>query len=213
LLLRRGVVVVTMFQPVGTKEPVYHVGLDHEAIGTAIADAMASRLTEKATIALLCADSVSESSAKRRAAFHKRIRAFPHIRILLEFDCGGDPAKARRVVRDTMLRYPRLSGWVAMDNWLFRQAWGNDQLLSRDCPIVAVDPVPFVWPAYAEGSVHAMIASNYNEIAERAFHACVAEVLGGPHRPVSVTASIVTVWGSNLDKFQADWHRWASFED
>ncbi len=86
-------------------------------------------------------------------------------------------------------------------------------MLRRDCPIVGVDPVPCVWPAFADGSVHAMIATQYNEIAERAVHACIAEVLGNPRRSVSVTASILTVWASNLDQFQADWHRWALLED
>lgn len=213
LLLRRGVAVVTMFRPVSTTESTYHVGLDDEGIGIGIANAIGSRVTGKGTIALLHADSVSVSSAKRRAAFQKRIHAFPHIRMLLEMDCDGDPAKAQRLVRETMIRYPRLSGWAAMGNWPFRRPWGNEPLLPRDCPMVGVDPVPFVWPAYADGSVHAMISTRYNEIAERAIHACIAEVLGDPRQSVSVTASIVTVWAGNLDKFQADWHRWMLPED
>jgi ABC-type sugar transport system substrate-binding protein len=211
-LQRQDVVVITTFEPVDSERAMVHAGLDDEAVGAALADAIGVPMREGGTIAILHAASVGKRYATRRASFQRRILAYPGVRVLLEKDCKGDPAEAQRLLRETMRRYPRLDGWVVMDNWPFRQPWGTEPLVPHGCRIVLVDPFPFVWPAYEDGTVHAAIASEYDEIADHAVRACLADVLGGANLPVSYKAPVRTVWSSNLDTFKADWRRWSSAE-
>lgn len=209
-LAAQGVRIVTMIERIETDVRHTHVGFNDQAIGTALADAVAEAVDQKGTIAVLHADSVNRASVKRHAAFRDRIARFPDVRVILDFDCHADPRQAETIIRQVMRRYPRLNGWALMDNWPLRAGNDRSPLLPAGCHIVSVDPFPSTWSRFEKDQVFAMIASDYELLAERALTAGVSEVIGTVLMPVSFEAPVRTVRATGLDKFKLDWLRWAS---
>ncbi len=206
-LVTQGVQIVTMMRPVVSKVPYVHCGPDDEATGAAVADTLNEALHGRGTVAVLHADSVRRASVTRHKAFLERMASFPSLHIILEFDCNADPQRARSIIAQTMRRYARLGGWAVMDNWPLRDRDRDEPLVPRTCRMVAVDPIPPVWSGFDDGSVFAMIAWEYERIAQRALTSCVTATMGAASMPISFSAPVRTVWASNVEAFKADWQR------
>ena len=150
------------------------------------------------------------SFAKRRSAFKTRIATHSGLRVILEFDCKADPGLAERLIADTMKRYPRLSGWAVMGNWPLGGRRDGRALLPTGCRLVAVDPLPEFWPLLENGSVWAMVAPQYEELARRALTACVAGAGETSLGPGMFEAPVRRIGAGELDALKKDWGRWTS---
>lgn len=213
-LLRRmaneGVVVVTLVHPVAGEEPYMHSGLDDVRMGEALADLVAEALKEKGTLAVLHADSALGYAVDRHQAFGARIGRFARITVLREFDCGGDPARAREMIAACMERYPRLNAWVAMDNWPLLGLQASQRLLPASCKLVTTDPNPQIWDTLADGRCHVMVGADYDQIARQAVSRCAIALEGKIVRWRTYLTEPRPVWGSNLHAYKLDWLKWCS---
>ncbi len=212
-LATKGVQVVTMMRPIRSEVPPSHCGRDQEAVGFAIAEALQEAIQGEGTVAVLHANSAGGVWLERYKAFRKRMEVHASVHVILEFDCRRDPDQARIIMRDTMRRYPHLGGWALMDNWPLRDcdAHGFESVgLPPTCRIVGVDPFPPVWDEISNGRVYAMVAAEYDRIAERALTACVAALMGAAATPASFSAPLRTVRTADLEAFKRDWRRWRS---
>lgn len=209
-LARRGVRVVTMIRPAAADVAAFHAGIDDVAVGVMLADAIAEAVDFKGTLAVLHADSAGSTFAKRHGAFKMRMSAHTGLRVILEFDCKADPELAKRLIADTMKRYPRMSGWAIMDNWPLRGRRNGLSFLPTGCRIVAADPLPEFWPLLENGSVWAMVAPRYEELARRALTACVVGAGKTSLGPGMFETPVRRIGVGDLDTFRDDWARWTS---
>ena len=209
-----GVVVVTMLRPIPGKRSSLHCGVDQGLVGEALADAIAEALHEVGTVAVLHANSRSEGSEspdyarERYEAFSARLQQYPKITVLREFDCGGNPQRAQAMMRKCMERFPRLNGWVAMDNWPLRDLPADARLLPATCRLVTTDPDPQSWDNLTSGMCYAMVGADYPAIVREAVVNCVQAMDGKAVRwPVALTAPRV-VRAVELHGYKTDWMNW-----
>lgn len=208
-LADQGVQVTTMFGTIESSKPINRIEIDDEAVGRAVATALIEVVGGDGNIAILHADSVGKSFADRRKAFERQMSAQPEIKILLQYDCEAAPKKARKILRNTMARYPRLAGWAVMGNWPLVGRENEESVLPEGCRMVAVDPMPEVWPAFSRGEIDAMVAGNYVELVERAVTDCVGSVLNGNRATSPAAVGVRTVTRDDLDQFKRDWAEWS----
>jgi ABC-type sugar transport system substrate-binding protein len=208
-LASRGIRVVTIGQKTPRDPPYIHCGLDNDAIGTSLANALAERIAGKGTIAVLHADDSDPASRDRRRAFDDQLATHIGLQAILEFDCNGSPTEARTIIRDTMNRFPRLSGWAVMGNWPLVDHDGK-RILPDGCVMVGVGPFANTWDAIDDANVHAMIASRYDELARHALTTCLSHVVGRSQLPIDVKAPVEVVYRSTLTEFKRQWLRWQS---
>lgn len=206
----QGVQVVTMMRPVTSKASFVHCGPDQERIGAALADALVAALRDGGTVALIHADSAGDAFARRRRAFLARVSAATGVHVILQYDCHADPKTARNIIRDTMQRFPRLGGWAVLGNWPLCDRDNDRPLLPPTCHMVAVDPFPNTWACFDDGTVDAMIATDYCQIIERALTTAYAARMGGSNRVVSYAAPARTVTADHLETFKREWRNWVA---
>ncbi|MEE9297056.1 MAG: substrate-binding domain-containing protein [Phycisphaerae bacterium] len=206
----QGVRIVTMMRRVKSSRPYVHSGPDEGAIGRAMAQALRDALDGRGTVAVLHADSVSDESVARHRALIEALGSFGSVRIILDYDCRADPILARRLIRDTMRRYPRLGGWAVTGNWPLRAGDDGEPLVPATCRIVAVDPFPATWRCFEQDRVFAMIASDYERIAAHAVTTCRSLAMGTASMPTSFASPARAVRAETLEAFKQDWQRWTS---
>ncbi len=202
----RGIQVVTIGRRVQSDSPFVHCGIQDKLIGEKIADALAECIRDKGTVAILHADASDPASAKRRRAFEKRLTAHNQVTAILDFDCGGSPVRARKIIRETMRRYPRLSGWAVMGNWPLLDHDG-ERILPSTCSMVGVDPLPSTWDAIEDANVHAMVTSDYEALAKHALTTSLSHVIGRVQLSTNKRAEVKTIFTSTLTEFKAKWMR------
>ena len=202
-----GVPVVTMLTRIEAENPFVHAGLDELAIGRAMADAIFRALEGKGTIALLYDRGSTSRHADRYLGFKERIVQLPGVAVLRELDCQGNDFVAERLVRDYMERFPRLNGWVSIDNWPLRNIPSTERLLPRDCKMVTYGPFPQYWPRISDGTCHAIVGARYERVAENALRMCVTAARGEVLLLTDYLAPPVTITQRNLTRFKLSWLR------
>ena len=212
-LANEGVVVVTMVHAVGGSAALMHSGVDQRLVGEALAEVIAEGLQNKGTIAVLHAGAKWEYAQERYDAFSARIKRYPLIRVLREFDCAGDPRRARDAVRRCMERFPRLNGWVALDNWPLRGLAADRPLLPPSCKLVTTGASPAVWDHLSAGGCFAMIATNPEQIARHAVLKCASTLERRVVRRRTYLAEPRPIWASNLHAYKLEWMEWCSHHD
>ncbi len=210
----RGIQITTMFGTVATSKPINRIVIDEDAVGRAVATALIDTLDGRGNIAVLHADSRGKSWTDRWKAFERQMSMQQGIRTLLRYDCGGDPVRAERIVRDTMERYPRLVGWAVMGNWLLidQENKPSPSPLPDGCRMVACDPAPAVWPGFSRGECSAMVAGRYDELVEHAVTGCIGSVLNMNRATHRVAVGVRIVTREDLTQFKRDWADWSSVE-
>ena len=208
-LVKDGIVVVTLVREVASSEPYMHCGVSETSVGEAMADLVAEALREKGTLAVLHADAGQPHSRERHQAFNARLQGYAQLTVLREFDCGGDPARSRDLIRQCMARYPRLNAWVSLDNWPLI-GLGSQPLLPPGCKLVTSDPNPSVWEALADGRCHAMVGADYGTIVRQALERCATAMEGNIVRSRTYLAPPRRVWAGDLHAYKLDWYAWCS---
>ncbi len=205
LLHQKGVAVVTMMTRVVGDESFPHTGVDEMAVGRAMADAALEAVDGKGAIAVVDHAGGDRALGDRRVGFSERLSALAGLNVLREFDCRGTPDTARTQIRDYMERFPRLNGWVALDNWPLRQWSAQTSLLPASCQIVSCKPYPEYWPLILDDTCHALVGARYEQIAEHALRMCVTGAQGQLPTTRTFLAPPVTVTKQNLAWFRQHW--------
>ena len=137
-LYNRGVLIVSMIKPAPEAIRAAHVGFDEVAVGEGLADAAAQAVGEQGTVMLLHAGTGDPVYNLRLAGFDRRIAWYGQVKVLAEVDGRSDPAEGRRLIRDRFARFPRLSAWVALDDWPLRGLTLTDRPLPAGSRLVTL---------------------------------------------------------------------------
>jgi len=209
-LAGRGVKIVTMMERTSSETLTMHAGINESAVGTAMADALLAAITRPATVAILHADTIDASSKTRHRAAVTRLVAEPDVSVLMEFDCAQDTSRARSIIRETTMRYPRLSGWIVTGDWPLRHASSKPSSKLPDSCIVAFAPPVADLDHFNEPAVCAIVVPRYDLIVDKALTACVAAVMGATSRGTDFAAPVETYKAGEFDRFKKRWQQWCS---
>lgn len=209
-LANEGTAVVTMMHPVQGPDSPVHCGVDQVLVGRALADSIAETLGGKGTIAVVHANARMDYLRERYDAFRARLERYPRIMVLREFDCGGNAQRAQEMMRRCMKRFPRLNGWVALDNWPLRGLDPQERLLPSSCKLVTTDPNPQLWDHLSAGTCWVMIAADYDQIAEQAVLQCATALEGRIPRWRTFFAEPRPIRAADLFAYKTEWMHWCA---
>ncbi len=208
-----GVQIVSMIAPAPEEIRAAHVGFDETEVGMALARAAAEAVHEDGTIAMLHAGTREPNSAARLSGFGHEMSRHRAVEVLAEIDCQADPFAARREMADYLRRFPRLSAFVALDDWPFRDLNSDGRPVPAGGRLVAFGAFPDQWPLIRDGTLPVVVAANYREMGAQALQACeVATGAAARIKPLYL-APLRTVTAGNLDSFIADWNAWLRQND
>lgn len=211
-LYNRGIQIVSMIKPAPEEIRVGHVGFNESAVGEALADAAAEAIGDSGTLMLLHAGMKDPVYGPRLGAFENQIRRHAQIEVQAEMNCRMDPFEARKEIRERSARFPRLSAWVALDDWPLRGAGLTDQPLPTGCRLVTFGGVPDQWPLIRDGTCPAVVAANCRELGIQALQACEVATKRVSRFKTTYQAPLRTVRRSNLDAYIRDWSSWLRVE-
>lgn len=208
-LQQSGVSIVSMIQPAPTNCRVAHVGLDESAIGRALADATADLLGEQGTIMLIQAGPDHPAFGLRLMGMRERLRIHRQLEVLASIDCQADPQAALAAIQDRSPRYPRLSAWVALDDWPLR-ALTSDNPLPPNTRLITFGGLPHQWPLLRSGVLPVLVAADYGELGGKALQFCENAIRNtNPQRlPDHYIAPLRTLRSEDLDAYERDWRTW-----
>ncbi len=209
-LADQGIQITTMVERIETSKPINHVSIDDSAVGEAVANALLEALPEGGNVALLHSASAVESQVRRRKAFERRMSLQSDLRVLLEYDCGGDAEMAEQIVRETMQRYPRLAGWAVLGSWPLEAGTDEPPLVSETCRLVGVGPGPVIGGRIDDGWAHSMVVVHYDRLVGQAITECVGSVLNMNRATTRSRIGARVVTRETLDAFRRDWAAWTS---
>lgn len=204
-----GVLVVTMIQPVASRLPFHHCGIDEAQVGKAIAEALTEGIDDKGTVAVLRGDEADKELTARYRGFHNELKHHTDVRVLRELRYPGDPERARKTIRDFCERFPRLNGFAVLGAWPLQSPEGlSEPLVPAGCKLVSVDPLPGTWPLLARGWCHALVGAEYARIADKAIQWCVVVLAESELPPQTYSVPARKVWSGNLESWKLQWRQW-----
>lgn len=207
-LNQRGVVVVSMIQPAAENLRVGHVGFDQAAVGQALADATVEALDGQGDIMILHADPAHPIYGPRLEALDKALKFQLDIHVLARVNGHGNSRESRRVMAELSSRYPRISAWVALDDWPLRDAGATDTFIRPGCRFVTFGGTPPQWPLIENGTITAAVAAHGGDLGTYALMYCLT-ALSTPTRFETVyRAPLRIVRASNLEEYKRDWSYW-----
>ncbi len=209
-LNQRGVVVVSMIQPAAENLRVGHVGFDQAAVGQALADATVEALDGQGDIMILHADPAHPIYGPRLEALNKALQLHLNIHVLARVNGLGNPRESRRAMAEISSRYPRISAWVALDEWPLRDAGATDAFIRPGCRFVTFGGAPPQWPLLENGTITAAVAAHGGDLGTYALIYCLT-ALSTPTRFDTVYhAPLRIVRATNLEDYKRDWSYWLS---
>ncbi len=209
-LNNKGVIVVSMITPLPRSLRSAHVGFDQREIGQALAKATAQSFQDEADIMVLTAGDEHRLYRDRLSAFQDEIRFHNHIYVLAQINCHAKSREARQIIRRRSARYPRLSAWVALDDWPLEDLGMPADLLDPACKFITFGGTPRQWPLVEKGISPALVAANYKNLGNKALLFCISAI----NRPIKIrnvyNAPLRTVWPTNLEEYKRDWVYWST---
>ena len=209
-LQAQGIPIVSMIVPAPSGIGIGHVGFDDHAIGRTLAEATVRALDRKGSIMLVHAGTENARFASRLAGFRNGIRRYTDIEIFASDDCRQNPVDARRIIRSKSERFPRLSAWIALEDWPLRQLGRDERPLPRGMRLITFGGLPQHWSLIRNGVCTSVVAVNYNNIGTQAAEFCDAAIREPPRRPLLYEAPLRIVTLANLDEYIRDWGYWST---
>ena len=209
---RLGVRIVSILRPVPARLRVGHVGLDDDAIGRTLGEAVLDELPEGGSIMVIHAGSEHAVHERRWRTFRKTVAFRPRLEVFAELDCHDDPIQARRIIRERSARYPRLSAWVTLGDWSLGEAESVADLfgpeMNPEAKLLAFGGTPDHWPLMRQGRCR-VIGVDYEELGSKALTFCeLALTDREPTDPSQFRLPLRTIKSENLDDYVRDWQRW-----
>jgi len=206
----QGIRIVSIIQPAPQEIRSGHVGFDDREIGRALAEATMDALDGAGSIALLHAGYEHPIYGLRRIAFETELERHPGAEVFAKKNCRTDAREARKIIREYSRRFPRLSAWVALDDWPLRDRGPDTLGIPPGCRFITFGGTPAQRPLVESGISTAVVAANYRELGAKAVQYC-AEAFREPSRfEKRYAAPLRTVWATNLDEYKRDWAYWST---
>lgn len=186
------------------------VGPSELEIGRAAAAACHQVLPAgRRTIMLLHAGAEDPVYGIEYAAFKERLRAFPDISLMKEFDCGANGTRAQQIMRRQSRLYPRLGAWVLLDDWPLRHDVDVKALIPSGCSLIVCRDDPRYTKALRAGEIDAIVTYDMFDAAREAVRAALrlGEIRGG--EPVDrdiIPAEVITT--DDVDWYEKRWELW-----
>lgn len=204
-----GITVVSMIEPAPEDLRVAHVGYDEKEIGQKLAEATAIWLNQAGDIMLLTADPEHPVYGPRGEAFLDEMKRYPDIHLLAEIDCHGQARMARKIIRERSERFPRLSAWVALDDWPIRDLPPGEKLFKPNTRFITFGGTPRLWPLLQDGTCPVLVCANYHEMGARALMSCLAAISQPNSKRIDYRAPLRLIWPTNLEQHKRDWTLWS----
>ena len=167
-MYNRGIRIVSIIHPAPREIRAGHVGFNERRIGAALAETTISALDGAGSIVLLHAGYEHPIYGPRRIAFENTLKPHRQIEVFARKDCRTNPREARRIIRDYSQRFPRLSAWVALDDWPLRDRGLDDLAVPPGCKFITFGGTPMQWPLIETGVSPGVAAVNYGELGAKA---------------------------------------------
>lgn len=213
-MFTRGIRVVSLGQPLPSHVRFGHVGVDNEAVGRLIAEATLDHLGRGGTIMLLHADVEHPIYGPRLIAFRQAMRFQTDVDVFAEIDCMGNSREARRIIRDRSARFPRLSAWVALDDWPIHDLDSPAGLFGPDTSFITFGGLPRHWPLVESGRIPRLVVADYGEWGAQALRFCETAIREEQQvTPRSYAAPVRVIDAGSLDAYIDAWNGWSSPPD
>ncbi|UCD29969.1 MAG: substrate-binding domain-containing protein [Planctomycetota bacterium] len=209
-MFTRGITIVSMINPAPERIRVGHVGFNDENIGEAIAKATIEVLGGTGSIMVLHADTDHPTYGPRLTAFEKKLASHREIDIYAKINCHANPLEARDEIRRRSARYPRLSAWVALDDWPIREIQEVKTLFAPGCKFVTFGGLPSHWPLIRSGTSPVMVAAHYRNLGYEASRFCEMEIRHESHFKHIDHAQIRFIRPTNLNEYIDNWSYWST---
>jgi ABC-type sugar transport system substrate-binding protein len=205
----QGIMVVSMLAPVSERVRVAHVGLDDAAIGAGLAGGLLDALGPAGgSIMVLKAEEAGPAARARFRAFRDKLEDARQVNVFAELDCRADPLVARSIIRERGARYPRLSAWVAMDDWPCSDGTPAPEVFTGASRYITFGGLPRQWPAIRSGLCPVMVAAEYGEVAGKALQCCESAIRSPLREPRDYRVPVRLVTTANLADYVKDWNAW-----
>lgn len=192
-----------------SKRSVY-VGPSELAIGQAAAIACARVLpADRRTVMLLHAGVDHPSYGARYSGFKQQLRGDTAIELFKELDCGANDIKGQQMIRRQSRLYPRIGGWVLIDDWPLRRLGEGESLIPLGCSLIVCRDDPRYFDALRRGDIDALVAYDLYEAIDQAVRATIRRAEDRSDEPIDLIilpSEIVT--SEDLAWHEARWRLW-----
>ncbi len=216
-LAKSGVRIVTVMRPVVHPAVDGHVGYDDAAIGRELGNLVVQHLPRPRppavpTIMILHEGRRSRAMRERYDACLDALSREPSIERRGSADCGGDPVRARAEIASAAVRFPQLSGWVALEPWPVR-AWSPDgdrkSPLPEGCVLITCGAEPALWPYIESNVCPAVVGFDYGDAGFMAMQFCQGAIQSSEERGRLYPVPIRVVTAATLARYKQDWAAWS----
>lgn len=188
-----------------------HVGFDEAAVGRELARLTAAAI-DRGPIALLHAGRQHPEYGIRLRAFEEEIRRHARIELFKSVDCKGEPQEARNNIQSFSNRFPRLAGWVMLDDWPLREPDLDQTELPPGCTFVTVGGLPYQWPFLERGECAGILAADYGQIGYEALRFCELSLRLNTRFERLYHVPLRELRPGNLPEYRRDWAFWSTGE-
>lgn len=202
-LVEGGKPVVLVGRDVPDSSRNFFVGPSEMEIGRAAAQACKQVLPgDRRTVMLLAAGPGDPVYGFRCATFKAELARITGDEVFMELDCGANPIKAQQILRRQSRRYPRVGGWVLLDDWPLRQQDDAGKFLPSGCSIIVCHDAPRYFQLLSSGKISAVVAYDLYEASNRAIRATLRIAEHGAEEPMDRDFVPVQV----ITQDDAAWH-------
>lgn len=216
-LVRKGVPVLTFGRDVRGSDRTAFVGPSQMDMGRSAAKACKQVLPGgRGSIIVMIGGLQDRHDALRNVGFKQALRIVGGIDVIREVSCGGDPLDAARLARAEAQMYPRVGGWVFLDDWPFRGLAPEDRLadalaMPLRCKLVVCHGSPRYFDRLRNGEIHALIGYDYRDVVDRALSAAVGAASARDRKTPNETVPSQIITIGNLDSAGGHAERWAAW--
>lgn len=197
----RGVVVVTMGQPVESRVAFHHVGWSEQHVGEMLGRAAAEAFAAGGRIGLIKSAEDFGPLVDRYQAFKSEIAPFIGIEVFTELPCRSS-AEAEALLRRGQTDFPGLSGWVSMGPWPLMIEKARAEELLRGRVLIAADPLPATWDVLDSDMQVTAVGPDYGELIRMALGTTRDILMQGGAGRDRGTVPIRTVGSANVAAFR-----------
>jgi ABC-type sugar transport system substrate-binding protein len=183
-----------------------YCGPDNIEIGTALARACVEQMRGPSrTIGLLHAGGDDPAETARVAAFRRQLALSGSVEILREVDYGGHELEARGMLADEIARYPRMGGWVLMDDWPIRGARPEDSIVPAGAALVFYAPTGAMLSRVRLTPRCAAVCPDFERMFQRGMWAA-GDLAKGARLQTSVdTIALLIITRESLAELERTW--------
>ncbi|MCB9851762.1 MAG: substrate-binding domain-containing protein [Phycisphaerales bacterium] len=202
-------VVLLGFDIPGSLRSIY-VGPNELEVGQAAATACVRLLPDdRRTVMLLHAGLDSPTYGARYTGFKSQQRLEPNSELFKEFDCGGNGVKGQQIIRRQSRLYPRVGGWVLLDDWPLRRLNDSESLVPLGCSLIVCRDDPKYFAAVRRGDIDALVTYDLYRAVSEAVRASIRLAQHRNDIPVDrIVMPVEVVTTEDIDWHEERWRLW-----